>query len=114
MCIEIRVDAWKLCQVCRRPEPRSAEDIGTWQTILETITLCAVLTNSALVAFTGTFALDETWASRGWVFFSMAFGIILINYIIGLTVPDIPTETEIQLRRQDYICGKVLDNVVVS
>lgn len=28
--VEIRVDAWKLCQVCRRPEPRSAEDIGTW------------------------------------------------------------------------------------
>lgn len=27
---EIRVDGWKLCQICRRPEPRSAEDIGTW------------------------------------------------------------------------------------
>ena len=28
--VEIRVDGWKLCQLCRRPEPRSAEDIGTW------------------------------------------------------------------------------------
>lgn len=28
--LELRVDAWKLCQQSRRPEPRSAEDIGTW------------------------------------------------------------------------------------
>lgn len=35
--IEIRVDAWKLCQQCRRPEPRSAEDIGTWYA---TLSLC--------------------------------------------------------------------------
>lgn len=27
---ELRVDAWKLCQLTRRPEPRSQEDIGTW------------------------------------------------------------------------------------
>mmetsp|Transcript_13981 Transcript_13981/g.20923 ORF Transcript_13981/g.20923 Transcript_13981/m.20923 type:complete len:715 (-) Transcript_13981:269-2413(-) len=67
--IEIRVDAWKLCQVCRRPEPRSAEDIGTWQTILEVMTLFSVLTNSALVAFTGTFAVDEPWVGRVWIFF---------------------------------------------
>lgn len=26
--VEIRVDAWKLCHLCRRPEPRSMEDIG--------------------------------------------------------------------------------------
>ena len=28
--VEIRVDAWKLCQLSRRPEPRSVEDVGSW------------------------------------------------------------------------------------
>lgn len=28
--VELRIDSWKLCQLYRRPEPRSAEDIGTW------------------------------------------------------------------------------------
>ena len=28
--VEMRIDSWKLCQIFRRPEPRSAEDIGTW------------------------------------------------------------------------------------
>jgi hypothetical protein len=32
---EMRVDAWKMTQQCRRPEPRSCEDIGTWYIILE-------------------------------------------------------------------------------
>jgi hypothetical protein len=31
----MRVDAWKMTQQCRRPEPRSCEDIGTWYIILE-------------------------------------------------------------------------------
>jgi anoctamin-10/anoctamin-7 len=28
--VQLRVDAWKLCQFFRRPEPRGAADIGTW------------------------------------------------------------------------------------
>ena len=54
--------------------------------------LSAVLTNAALVAFTGTFALNETWAARGWVFFSMAGGIILYvcdEYVVFVASCDI-------------------------
>lgn len=109
--VELRIDAWKLCQLSRRPEPRSAEDIGSWQAILEIMTFFAVLTNSALVAFTGTFALDSPWYGRAWIFFSMSFAIVSINFVISLIVPDVPSTTEIQLKRQEYIIGKVLDNV---
>ena len=55
------MDAWKLCQVCRRPEPRTAEDIGTWHVILEVMVFAAIVINAALVAFTGSFAVDEQW-----------------------------------------------------
>ncbi|CAE7662482.1 Ano6, partial [Symbiodinium microadriaticum] len=73
--IELRVDAWKLLQQCRRPEPRSAEDIGTWQTILHTVSIFALLINSGLIAFTGDFARDYTWTTRAWIFFTTAAGI---------------------------------------
>lgn len=65
------MDAWKLCQVCRRPEPRTAEDIGTWHVILEVMVFAAIVINAALVAFTGSFAVDEQWPARVWIFFSM-------------------------------------------
>ena len=51
--IELRVDAWKLCQVHRRPFPVGAEDIGTWYSFLELMSTLAVITNMALFAFTG-------------------------------------------------------------
>lgn len=109
--IEIRVDAWKLCQVCRRPEPRSAEDIGTWQSILEIVSFSAVISNAALVAYTGTYAQDETWTVRAWIFIGMTSGILGIKEFIAFIIPDEPAEVTIQLQRQDYICGKILDDI---
>lgn len=109
--VEIRVDAWKLCQLSRRPEPRSAEDIGTWFSILELTSLFATFINSALVAFTGTNTINYTWAERVWVFILMAGGLFMIRLYVEYLVPDVPMEVTIQMKRQEYILGKVLDNV---
>lgn len=46
------------------------------QPILEIMSTFAVLTNSALIAFTGTFAINTPWYGRAWIFFSMSFAII--------------------------------------
>lgn len=109
--VEMRVDAWKLCQLCRRPEPRSCEDIGTWYTILEIISFAAVLVNSGLVAFTGNNAINYTWPERIWIFFGMSFGIMMVKYIIAIYVPDTPQEVDIQLKRQEFFLSKIVDNV---
>ena len=50
--VEIRVDAWKISQQSRRVEPNGAEDIGTWQSILESMSVLAVMSNCMLIAFT--------------------------------------------------------------
>ncbi|RYH29728.1 hypothetical protein EON65_07515 [archaeon] len=108
MLLELRVDAWKLCQQCRRPEPRSAEDIGTWYVILEIISVFCVLVNSALVAFTGDNAINYPWYSRVWIFFGMSVGILLVKQYIAATIPDVPEEVEIQLKRNKFFLDKVL------
>ena len=51
-------------QVSRRPEPRGAEDIGTWYTILTIMSSLAVVSNSAIIAFTSDIFDDETWMTR--------------------------------------------------
>lgn len=109
--LELRVDAWKLTQQCRRPEPRSCEDIGTWYYILEVIAYAAVITNAALIAFTGTWAIDYTYAARIWIFMAMAAGLLYLKYAVAEWVPDTPREVEIQLERQEYYLSKILDNV---
>src|SRR5437868_3809290 len=47
--LQIRVDGWKLCQAHRRPIPKSAEDIGMWQSMIEILSVLAVTFNFALI-----------------------------------------------------------------
>eukprot|EP00622_Pseudochattonella_farcimen_P000336 FR734801.1.p1 GENE.FR734801.1~~FR734801.1.p1 ORF type:complete len:259 (+),score=9.08 FR734801.1:90-779(+) len=52
--VEIRVDAWKICTQCRRSLPGGAEDIGTWQDIMELMSYLAITTNLLIVIFTAS------------------------------------------------------------
>jgi hypothetical protein len=109
--VEMRTSAWKLCQLCRRPDPRGCEDIGTWAVILELMGVAAVLTNAGLVAFTGSFTIDYTWPGRIWVFMGMVVAILGTKMYAAMVIPDVPQEVEIQLQRQDFIVDKVMHNV---
>jgi hypothetical protein len=53
-CAEMRTDAYKLCKVHRRPEYATRQDIGSWQTVLETIAVMSVMTNAMLTGFVGS------------------------------------------------------------
>lgn len=109
--VMLRINAWKLCQLCRRPEPRTVEDIGTWYLILEVISISAVLVNSGLIAFTGTFLINYTWPGRVWIFICMSAGILVTKYIVAVYVPDVPLEVEIQLKRQEFYLDKIVRNI---
>jgi len=109
--IEIRVDAWKLCELCRRAEPRSVEDIGTWYTILEIIATVCVFTNSAIVAYTGGVLLNYTWTVRAWIFALMSAGIFSVKIIVSILVPDVTPDVAIQLKRQDLIFDTVVEEI---
>lgn len=109
--VEIRVDGWKLCHLFRRPEPRSCEDIGTWYTILELVSISSIFINSALVAFTGSNTLNYTWSERIWVFILMSSGLLAIRLFVAYLIPDVPESVNIQLDRQEYIVGKVMYNI---
>ncbi|XP_041416945.1 anoctamin-5 isoform X2 [Xenopus laevis] len=50
--LEIRVDAWKLTTLFKRPVAAKAHSIGVWQEILNSIAILSVVTNAFIVAFT--------------------------------------------------------------
>ena len=95
--IEIRIGAWKLCQLFRRPEPRSNEDIGTWCTIFEIIAFCAAIVNAGLVAFTSTITINHAWPARVWIFFAISLLLTSVKFIIQMITPDVPEEVDIQV-----------------
>ena len=67
----LRVDGWLLGQRSRRPWPGGAEDVGTWQAVFELISSLAVVTNVALVVFTGRLLQDYRVVERGVVFLAL-------------------------------------------
>jgi len=100
-----------MSQLYRRPDPRSIEDIGTWFSILEVISIIAVFVNAGLVAFTGTFTIIYAWPIRIWIFILMSSGLLLIKAFLAYVIPDVPAEVEIQLKRQEFIRSRVIENI---
>lgn len=110
---EIRVDAWKLCQLMRRAEPRSAEDIGTWQAILEITSVFAIFINSGLVAFTATNMTNYQFPMRVWTFILMSGGIFALRNFIAAVIPDTPPWVEIQVQCAVQSCVVVVALVLL-
>lgn len=50
--LELRIDAWKLCNLTRRPHPDVAGSIGMWGSIMRFICYAGAITNTAIIVFT--------------------------------------------------------------
>eukprot|EP00619_Florenciella_sp_RCC1007_P012487 CAMPEP_0205918630 /NCGR_PEP_ID=MMETSP1325-20131115/9920_1 /ASSEMBLY_ACC=CAM_ASM_000708 /TAXON_ID=236786 /ORGANISM="Florenciella sp., Strain RCC1007" /LENGTH=238 /DNA_ID=CAMNT_0053286177 /DNA_START=18 /DNA_END=734 /DNA_ORIENTATION=+ len=107
--VELRVDAWKICTQSRRPLPGGAEDIGTWQSVLELMSILAIMTNLGIVCFTSEKLVQ---ASRGW---RVVWFIVIEHFAVGAKIvaaaiiPDCPDEVAIQLKRQELIIDKIIN-----
>jgi hypothetical protein len=80
--IEIRSDGFKMCMLHRRPLYRCAEDIGTWEYVLNIMSVMSVVTNAALLAFTSdslSFFTEGLSQTNAWTFkICLAFGVEVI------------------------------------
>jgi len=52
--IELRLDAYQLCNMHRRAHWRQQEDIGSWSAVFQMISVINVMTNACLVGFVGS------------------------------------------------------------
>jgi len=109
--IEIRVDAWKLTSLCRRPEPHAAEDIGTWQSVLEIMSIVAIITNMALVCFKQS-VLPSSYSlgQKAGVFLILEHILILLKVLLMMAIDDLPEDVAIQVQRTEFIVERVLYN----
>ncbi|RLN98032.1 hypothetical protein BBJ28_00011248 [Nothophytophthora sp. Chile5] len=107
---EIRIDAHKLVNATRRPDPRGAQDIGTWGTIIDLMGSIAMVTNVALVCFTSrrtTAHLSEH--ERLWLFVSVEHALILLKYVLMIIVDDEPHDVTLQKQRANFIVDKLVN-----
>lgn len=106
---EIRIDAHKLVNATRRPDPRGAQDIGTWGTIIEVMSTISVVTNVGLVCFTSKRTTESmSDYHRLWLFVGVEHGLILLKYILMMIVDDEPHDVVLQKQRTTFVVNKIV------
>jgi len=92
--VEVRVDAYKLCHLMRRPYPAPGNNIGEWEGIVRTISVIGALTNTSIMIFTANIFGLSDFAEK-WTYFMVIEHILLIfKFLISRQVPDMPGDAK--------------------
>ena len=99
---EIRVDAWKICNIYKRADPHRSEDIGVFKDIILIMAYVGAINNSGLIIFTSGIVkniLANTTFSNEPFSYLVAFvvleHVLLIGmFLISVLIPDNPEMVE--------------------
>lgn len=107
--IEFRLDATKLMTFTRRPHPKGTYSMGTWFGILTLLSWVMVVSNTGLIVFSSVQATAIPNDLK-WVTFVIVEHILIgIKLLIEFFVPDVPTDVEESMARQEVIGYTLVD-----
>nr|CAI5824444.1 unnamed protein product [Callosobruchus analis] len=103
--IEIRVDAFKLVCICQRPFGQRVPNIGTWQTVMEYMSIMAVLVNCALIGLSGQvhrMFSDMNATQTILLIVALEHIMLVIRFIITCAIPDIPGWLATEMAKMEW------------
>ena len=106
--IEIRVDGWKMCQNTKRPWPKGAEDIGTWESVLTVVAILGTITNSIMITQTSPAFTNVTSSYRLVAFVVLEWILIGAKIVLMSVIDDVPEDVELQEQRQEFLVTKII------
>ncbi|XP_048774148.2 anoctamin-7-like isoform X2 [Ostrea edulis] len=101
--LDIRIDAWRLLWIYKRPVAHMAQDIGTWYTILSFMNFCGVVSNGFLVAFTSSWGNSFSTTGQLWIVIGFEHIALIIMFIFAYIVPDTPADVELKKRKKTHM-----------
>ncbi|KAF8375114.1 anoh-2, partial [Pristionchus pacificus] len=104
--LEVRVDAFKLCNTVQRPFGREARDIGAWQRAMEVLGTMGVIVNCALIGQSGLVKRmlpDLSWGGQILFIVLLEHLILGVKRLIDLAVPDVPEWITIEIAKQEHL-----------
>ncbi|ETN76763.1 hypothetical protein NECAME_11479 [Necator americanus] len=103
--VEIRVDAFKLCNTVQRPFGRQVKDVGAWQKAMELLGMVGVMVNCALIGQSGLVQRiypDLSWGGQVLIVVVLEHIILASKIFIDLAVPDVPHWIRIETAKQEH------------
>lgn len=104
--LQIRVDAYKLTALTRRPDPNLAETVGVWGALMDAMATIAVLTNSGIICF-ATKSLDgSSPIEKIVVFFVLEQLMLAFKAATQLCVTKVPLDLYEIRKRQAFVVDR--------
>ncbi|OMJ90414.1 hypothetical protein SteCoe_7220 [Stentor coeruleus] len=88
--LEIRVDAWKLCNLTKRPDPIRSDSIGVWLNIISVMAYAGAATNAGIIVFTSKVFDKYDIQVSVLMFFVIENVFIGIMFIVSKFISDVP------------------------
>lgn len=102
----MRLDAYKVCKVRRRPLSEKTGGIGVWEHLLHIVVVISVLTNCWLLGFTHSRFkwIEETYEPIGLFIFVVCFEhiMLLIKYAMHAACSTLPRSVRDSIRREQH------------
>ncbi|XP_057689524.1 anoctamin-10 isoform X2 [Corythoichthys intestinalis] len=101
---EIYSDAFKMCNLYKRPFSDPAANIGIWQLAFEAMSVIAIVTNCTLIGMSPqvrAYFPDSEMHLMLWTV-AIEHGLLAFKFIVAFLVPDIPKHIRINLARLDF------------
>eukprot|EP00743_Colponemidia_sp_Colp-15_P001983 GILK01002156.1.p1 GENE.GILK01002156.1~~GILK01002156.1.p1 ORF type:complete len:714 (-),score=75.35 GILK01002156.1:101-2242(-) len=111
--LEIRFGALLLCKLTRRPFPYGAQDIGSWQMILEVMTVAGVMVNIGIAVRTSdTFAGASPLVQLA-IFLCIEHLVLILKYVISSAIPDVPTVVKVAQARHKILVDRIFHQAAI-
>ena len=106
--LQIRVDAYRLCSMTRRPDPNLAESVGSWGGLMEAMGLLACFTNAGLIVYTGGSFKGRKYTANGKLLYFFAFEHVLLaaKFLTHLLVESDPEALKEIRKRQTFVVDR--------
>ncbi|XP_077431330.1 anoctamin-10 isoform X4 [Vanacampus margaritifer] len=101
---EIYSDAFKMCNLFKRPFSDPAANIGIWQLAFEAMSVIAIVTNCTLIGMSPqarAYFPDSEIHLMLWTV-AIEHGFLAFKFILAFLVPDVPKHIQIKLARLEF------------
>ena len=114
--LSARIDLYLMLNLKQRAIPTSASDIGTWMSVFQLLSAVSIITNGGLICFTmstlpdilGFLGLGSNNTAVMWSFIIFQWFFFSVQVVIEAMIPDVTYQTELQIKRVEFIVSKVL------
>jgi hypothetical protein len=103
---QIRMDAYKLCTLFRRPHVGIAEDVGGWAGLMDMMSIIGVVNSVAVLVFTENDFSNYTLYEKIIIFLAAEQGLLMLKYYIESTFQEEPQWVADVAARNNFIIEK--------